>query len=300
MAQDKFDAIIIGGSYSGLSAAMALGRSLRKVLVIDAGQPCNRQTPHSHNFLTQDGKTPAEISALARDQVAQYPTVTFLSGFATDAKKTDSGFEVMTAEESFAAKKLILATGVKDIMPDIPGFAECWGITVIHCPYCHGYEVRNQPTGILANGNSAFDYAKLISNWTKELTLFTNGKSTLTAEQSDTLNRKGIKIIETTVSQIDHVEGRIRHLVLEEGVEIPLTAVYAKTEFAQSCEIPASLDCDISSLGYLEINLNQKTNVPGLYACGDITNMFRTVSYAVAAGTMAGASCNKELIDEEF
>src|SRR5690606_19368783 len=146
--------IIIGGSYAGLSAAMALGRSLRKVLIIDAGKPCNRQTPHSHNFITQDGKTPAEISSIARAQVAQYETVTFLSGFAVEGKKTNSGFEIKTEKgEIFESKKLILATGVKDIMSEIPGFAECWGISVIHCPYCHGYEVRNEKTGILANGD---------------------------------------------------------------------------------------------------------------------------------------------------
>ena len=162
---NHFDVIIIGGSYSGLSAAMALGRSLRNVLIIDSGLPCNRQTPHSHNFITQDGKQPAVIAGKARTQVLQYNTVRFLNGRAISGKKTENGFTISTQkEEVFTAKKLVFATGVKDIMPDIDGFSACWGISVIHCPYCHGYEVSNEKTGILANGDIAFHYAQLIRN----------------------------------------------------------------------------------------------------------------------------------------
>ena len=143
-----FDVIIIGGSYSGLAAGMALGRALRQVLIIDSGKPCNEQTPHSHNFITQDGKTPKEIATLAKQQVEKYETVKFLSGLATTGTKTEVGFNIQTsAGETFSSKKIIFATGVKDIMQSIDGYAECWGISVLHCPYCHGYEVRNERNG---------------------------------------------------------------------------------------------------------------------------------------------------------
>ena len=123
-----FDAIIVGGSYAGLAAAMALGRALRKVLVIDGGNPCNKQTPHSHNFLTNDGKTPKEIAGLAKQQVRMYGTVSFLNDLATAGIRTKSGFEIQTQTgEVFTSKKLLFATGIKDIMPPIPGFAESWG-----------------------------------------------------------------------------------------------------------------------------------------------------------------------------
>ncbi len=146
---NNFDVIIIGGSYSGLSAALALGRSLRHVLIIDSGKPCNEQTPHSHNFLTHDGETPRSIASKAKEEVSKYETVHFHSGLAVRGEKTDSGFEITTeAGESFTAKKLIFATGVRDIMPEIDGISECWGISVIHCPYCHGYEVRGEKTGL--------------------------------------------------------------------------------------------------------------------------------------------------------
>jgi len=169
---NSFDIIIIGGSYSGLSAAMTLGRAMKHVLVIDSGLPCNIQTPYSHNFLTQDGKPPSEISALAKEQVKAYPTVTFIDGLAINGNKTENGFEIeLSTGDIFSGKRLIFATGIADAMPNIEGFEKCWGISVLHCPYCHGYEVKNEVTGILGNGDNAFELTSLISNWTSNLTL---------------------------------------------------------------------------------------------------------------------------------
>ncbi len=180
--KNAFDVIIVGGSYSGLAAGMALGRALRNVLIIDSGKPCNRQTPFSHNFITQDGIPPKEIAAVAKQQVEKYDTVQFFSGLATKGIKTEEGFDIHVATgEIFTARKLIFATGIYDVMAPIPGYAECWGISVLHCPYCHGYEVRGQKTGIIGNGASGFEFAALISNWTNNLTVYTNGKSTLTS-----------------------------------------------------------------------------------------------------------------------
>src|SRR5688500_15047914 len=140
----KFDVIIVGGSYSGLAAGMALGRALRKVLIIDSGKPCNRYTPHSHNFITHDGKPPGEIGALARQQVEKYNTVKFFNAIALKSENKGNLFHISAGSNAiFSAKKLIFATGIRDLMTDIAGFEECWGKSVIHCPYCHGYEVRN-------------------------------------------------------------------------------------------------------------------------------------------------------------
>jgi thioredoxin reductase len=194
---EPFDVIIVGGSYSGLAAGMALGRALRQVLIIDSGKPCNRQTPYSHNFITQDGKTPAEIAKIAWQQVEKYDTVRFFNGLAIKGTKTENGFEIqVSAGGTFSAKKVIFATGIKDIMADIDGYAECWGVSVLQCPYCHGYEVRNEKTGILGNGDYGFEFSGLISNWTKDLTLFTNGKSSLTAEQTARIEKHNIEIVE--------------------------------------------------------------------------------------------------------
>ncbi len=296
-----FDVIIVGGSYAGLSAAMALGRSLRNVLIIDSGQPCNSQTPHSHNLLTQDGKTPKEISTLAKQQVEEYKTIKFFKGFATSGKKTENGFEIRTENSNiFKAKKLIFATGVKDIMPKIKGFTECWGISVIHCPYCHGYEYNNDKTGILANGDMAFEMGKLISNWTKDLTIFTNGKSILTTEQIEKLTKHDIKISESEIDYFDHNKGYLESIVFKNGTNQKLKALYARPAFEQHCSIPKQLNCEITEQNYIKIDPFQKTTVQGIYACGDNTSMMRAVSYAIAMGGIAGGMVNRELIDEEF
>src|SRR5690606_33256973 len=144
------------------------------VLIIDSGLPCNRQTPHSHNFITLDGEKPSAIAQKAKSQVMAYPTVQFYNGLAVYGKKTKTGYEIGTKDgQIFSAKKLLFATGIKDIMPDIEGFQECWGISVIHCPYCHGYEYRGKKTAIMANGERAFHIASLVHNLTDNVTILT-------------------------------------------------------------------------------------------------------------------------------
>jgi len=297
----QYDVIIVGGSYAGLSAAMSLGRSLRKVLIIDSGLPCNRQTPHSHNFITHDGETPKAIADKAREQVLKYETVNIQHGLAVSATKIADGFELTTADGAvLTARKLLFTTGVKDIMPAIPGFAECWGITVIHCPYCHGYEVKQEKTGIMSNGDIAFDFSKLIANLTTDLTLFTNGKSTLTLEQHEKLQKHKIAVVETEIAGFEHNNGRLKQVLLKDGSAMPLKAMYAKIPFVQHCDIPVQLGCALTEQGYLVVDMLGRTSVPGVYAAGDNTAMMRAVSLAVAGGGMAGAGINKELVEELF
>lgn len=302
MKQDnQYEVIIVGGSYAGMAAGMALGRALRKVLIIDSGNPCNIQTPHSHNFLTNDGKTPKEIAGLARQQVQMYKTVDFLNGLAMAGSKTENGFEIQVKTgETFTTGKLVFATGIKDIMPGIPGFAESWGISVLHCPYCHGYEVKHQKTGILANGDIGFEQISLISNWTNDLTLYTDGKSTLTKQQTNKLLNHSIKIIETEIERLEHRHGYIQNIVLKDGKKVPLKALYTRLPFMQHSTIPQSLNCELTTEGYFKIDAAQKTTVHGVYACGDNTTRMRTVANAVSMGTTTGLMINKELIEESF
>ncbi|EJL74885.1 NAD(P)/FAD-dependent oxidoreductase [Chryseobacterium populi] len=296
-----FDVIIIGGSYSGLSAGMALGRSLRNILMIDSGKPCNEQTPHSHNFLTQDGKTPKEISTIAKEQVMKYDTVQFHNGLVIKAVKTSEGFEIETAAgEKLSCKKLIVATGIKDSKPDIPGFNECWGISVIHCPYCHGYEVKNETTGILANGDMAYEFAKMIAHWTKDLTLFTNGKAAFTSEQLEKLNEHHIVVNEDEIKEIIHENGYIQKVLFHNEKEASLKALYTKLPFEQNLNVSEDLGCELNEHGFIITDPFQRTNIYGLYACGDNVNMMRSVANAVAQGSLAGVMVNKELIEESF
>ena len=297
----SFDVIIVGGSYSGLAAAMAVGRALMKVLIIDDGKPCNRQTPYSHNFITQDGVPPAEISSIAKRQVEKYDTVQFFAGSAARGSRTDNGFQIEVATgEKFKARKLIFASGIKDIMPAIPGFNECWGISVLHCPYCHGYEVRNQKTGILANGEDAMELAAMIRNWTNDLTLYTNGRSALSGEQAGLLEKHGIKTVENEIDRLEHQDGQLQHIVFSNGSKSPLIALYSRNRFEQQCQIPLSLDCEMTEDGYIRVDQFQETTIQGVYACGDNVTRMRTVANAVAMGTTAGMTATKKLIVENF
>lgn len=299
--RNEYDVIVIGGSYAGLSAAMALGRSQRQVLVIDSGLPCNRQTPHSHNFLTQDGVKPAVLAAQAREQVLHYPTVALLNDLAVEGRKTENGFWLTTRDgQDLAAKKLIFATGIKDLLLDIKGFSECWGISVIHCPYCHGYEFRGQKTAILANGERAFHLASLVHNLTKDITILTGGKAAFTAEQTGKLHHHQIGVIETELSEIEQENGNIRSVVFSNGHRAAFDAVYAALPFVQHSAIPAELGCERTEQGYLKIDEFQKTTVDGVFACGDNSSMMRSVANAVYRGNLAGAVVNKALTDDEF
>lgn len=299
--KNQFDVIIVGGSYSGLSSAMSLGRSLRKVLVIDSGKPCNEQTPHSQNFLTQDGKTPKEISTIAKEQVEEYSTIEFYEGFATSGIKTENGFEITTKkDDKFESKKLIFATGIVDEVPNIKGFKESWGISLIHCPYCHGYEFQNKKTGIIANGDRGFHIASLVNNLTKYLTIFTRGKANFTEEQFQKLRQNNIEIIETEIEELKHQNGMVESLILSDGKVLNFEAVYGAFPFTQHSVIAESLGCEMTEMGHIKIDQFQKTNVAGLLACGDNSSPMRSVANAVYTGNLAGAMVNAELTAESF
>jgi len=297
----KYDVIILGGSYAGLSAALALGRFLRKVLVIDNNLPCNRQTPHSHNFLTQDGVKPSVISEKAKQQLSEYKTIEFLYAKVTEAEKTAQEITVRVENgEKFSSKKIIFATGIKDIMPNIKGLAECWGISVIHCPYCHGYEVRNLPTGIIANGDAAMHYVQLVKNLTSDIRIFTNGKASFSEDQLAKLHQHQVEIIDKKITEISHNKGQLDHIIFSDGSSYPVDVLYHRPAFEQHCKIPENLGCEMTEQGYIKVDTTQKTNVDNIYACGDLASPMRSVANAVSSGNTAGAAVNSALSIESF
>lgn len=296
-----YDVIIIGGSYSGLSAALTLGRSLKSVLIIDSGLPCNRQTPHSHNFITQDGEKPAKIAEKAKDQVLKYDTVKFVNDWAVSGSKNETGFEIITQNgDQFIGKKLVFATGIKDVLPNIKGFAECWGISMIHCPYCHGYEFRGKNTGIISNGDNAFHMASLVNNLTDDLKILTNGKSQFSDEQLAKIAQHNIEIIETEISEIIHENGYIRYVIFKDGRQVNFDAIYASVPFVQHTDIPATLGCEFTDSGYIKVDNFQATTIEGIYACGDNATMMRSIANAAYMGNITGAFINKELTHAQF
>jgi thioredoxin reductase len=302
MADGKnFDVIIIGGSYAGLSSAMALGRSLKSVLIIDSGIRCNKQTPHSHNFITQDGEEPGVIAEKARKEVLNYSTVKIVHDLATSGKEKGKRFIITTQKgQEFEGKKLIFASGIKDIMPHIKGFADCWGISVVHCPYCHGYEVRNQKTAILLKGTKGLHLASLVNNLTNDITLLTMGTADFSSDERVKLNAHKIKIVETEVVEIEHQNGQITNVVFSDGSKAHFTALYSAIPFVQNSDIPSALGCELTEQGHLKTDNFQATTVAGVYACGDNSSMMRSIATSVYSGNLAGAMVNKLITDEQF
>lgn len=301
LQKKEYDVIILGGSYAGLSAAMALGRLQQTVLVIDGGLPCNRQTPHSHNFLTQDGETPQAIAKKAKEQVLHYPTVSFYEGLALTGEKIQNGFQITTEKkDQFQSKKLIIASGIKDIMPDINGLSACWGISIIHCPYCHGYEFRGKKTAILAQADKAMHLASLVDNLTDRITVLTADKSTFTQAQLFKFKQKNIEVIETSILEINHNQGYVQSVVLQDKTELDFEVIYAPLAFEQNSDIPLYLGCELTESGHLKVDAFQQTTVEGIYACGDNASSMRSVAGAVASGSLAGAMVVRALSEELF
>ncbi|WP_185218027.1 NAD(P)/FAD-dependent oxidoreductase [Sphingobacterium mizutaii] len=296
-----FDVIIIGGSYAGLSAAMSLGRSLRRVLIIDSGLPCNRFTPNSHNFITNDGAVPSKIAEKAKIEVLAYPTVQFCEGRAVSASSQADRFSILLEGGIlYTARKLVLATGMRDIFPDIQGFAECWGKTLIHCPYCHGYESRGKKTAIIGSGERGVHIASLVNNLTGDLTVLTNGNKDFSEEQITWLQEHNICIEEGKVASIIQQNGEVRGVVLGDASFRPFEVLYATAALEQHSVIYRDLGCELTETGHIKVDQFQQTTMGGVFACGDCSGMLRSVANAVATGNIAGAMVNQQLVHDEF
>lgn len=296
-----YQVIIIGGSFAGLSAAMTLGRSLRKTLVIDAGEPCNRRVEHAHNIITHDGDSPARINEIAKNKLKEYLDVSFENDFVVDVKRKNDFFEVVTRSgKSFSSRKILLSTGLHDEMPAIEGFEECWTVSIFHCPYCHGYEVRDQKLALFGNGDLGFEFVRMLRNWSKDLALFTNGESTLSPEQEVALKERNVPVHTSPIEYLHHENGMIREIRMIDGKSVKVDAVFAKPALGQTSNLPVQLGCAINEHGLIIVDEFNHTNVKGIYAAGDCTSMFRALTIAMASGTKAGAIINRELGEEDF
>jgi len=299
--QELYDVIVIGGSYARLSAAMSLGRSLCRVLIIDSNNPCNKKTPHAHNFLTNDGLSPQALRDKSKEQVLAYPTVQFLDGLAIDVLPKENSFEVITQDnETFTTRKIIFSTGVTDTIPNIPGFAECWGTTILHCPYCHGYEAKGKKTAILGNGDMGYELAKVINHWTDNLTLYTNGTSTLSPDEVLNLNRHNIMVVQNEIDYLDQENCNLKGIYFNDTYPEYPEVIYTQLPFKQQCDIPEKLGLEMTEKGFICVSKHLETSIPGIFAAGDCLSLFRSVANAVASGNKVGALINKCFIDEEF
>jgi len=295
----KVDFAVIGGSFAGLSAALQLARARRDVLVIDAGQRRNRFVDeaggHSHGFLTRDGQSPGAIADEGRSQLLRYPNVQWLDGLAEDAcRGSDGRFEFRVASKVVSARRLILAVGVRDELPPVPGLVERWGCSVFHCPYCHGYELDAGPIGIVAASPMAQHHALMLPDWGKP-TLFLNGAYTPTQEDLAALDRRGTCVESTP---IDRIEGAA-DVVLADGRILSMKGLFTQTRAHLSSPVAQQLGCEIEEgpLGaFIKVNSAQETSVPGVFACGDAARAAGSVALAVGDGALAGLAAHRSTL----
>lgn len=296
-----FDAIIVGAGPAGLSAALVLGRCRRRVLVIDAGKPRNAKSHGLHAFLTRDGIAPAEFHAIAREQLRQYDTVEIRAGTVTAASCKSGGFDVvLEGGGCLRSRKLLLATGVVDQLPPIEGIDELYGRSVFHCPYCDGWELRDQPLAIYGNGDGGHALSLKLTTWSRDLVLCTHGPAELTAAQRADLDRLGIIVREEPIARLEGSDGILARIVFERGAPIARRGLFFSTGWDQHSSLPALLGCHFDDKGAVATGDREHTNVPGLHVAGDASRNVQLVIIAAAEGAEAAFAINTALQDEDL
>ena len=294
------DAIIIGGSFAGLAAALQLGRARRRVTVLDTGQPRNRFAGHSHGLLGHDHRPPLDILAEARQQLARYPTIRLVRARADSVSGANDDFSVRTGDgESFGARRLVLSYGVADQMPDVPGFAECWGTSIVPCPYCDGFEVAGQHWGLVWSSPQSHQSARLFHDWTDKLTVFADGHDIAPDIQADLARRK-IAVVDGRISEIAHHNGRIGTVNLDTRRNIAVDILFANPRNKPSASLHESLGLATvdTPVGIaLKVDERRQTSMPGIYAAGDLTTPFLpSVTQASWQGAMAGIFAQQSMV----
>jgi thioredoxin reductase len=300
MFREVYDVVVVGGSWAGLAAAMQLGRARRRVLVLDAGQPRNRFARSSHGFLGQDGRSPGAILETFRAQVLAYPTVQLHAGEAKEAYASgDGGFAVsLSSRVSLRAQRLILATGVIDELPSIPGLAERWGITVLHCPYCHGYEVADGRLGVLATSEMAVHQARLLLDWSADVTLLTNGTFAPDSDEQAALAARGVRVESRAVDALVGDAPGLAGVRLEDGDLIPLDALFTASRTRMASPLAEQLGCvfDEGRFGpIVRTDARKETSVPGVFCAGDAAREPHNATWAAADGAAAGIYAHQSL-----
>lgn len=294
----RYDVIVVGGSFAGLSAALQVARARRRVLVVDAGKPRNRFAAHSHGFLGQDGRAPTVIMSTAREQVLVYPTAAFVRDEAIDATSSGDGFALrLVSGASVHGSRLVLATGMEDELPPLPGLAERWGRTVLHCPYCHGYEVAGGTLGVLATMPGSVHQALLVADW-GDVVLFADEAFVLDDAQRTALAVRGVRIEPVPVRAMATAADGRETMHLADGREVALAALFIATRTRPASDLAERLGCafDDGPQGpVLRVDAKQTTTVPGVFAAGDAANPMSNATLASATGVLAGVSAHQSL-----
>jgi thioredoxin reductase len=295
------DVAIIGGGVAGLSAALVLGRFRRQVAIFDTQQQANRFSHAAHGFFTRDGVPPAELIAIGREQLRPYETVQFQVSEVTQIVPEQDHFSVATADGIvYQARKILLATGLRDTLPAIEGLQPFWGHGVFHCPYCDGWELRDKAVAIIANGDPALHVAKLLRVLTADLVVCTNEAASFGEVERNFLSGHQISLIETPISHVEGQDGLGLSIVFSDGQRLDRDGIFVRPVSEQHSGFAADLGCAMTDAGLVQIDMFGNTSVPGVYAAGDLSSPMRQIAMASTQGATAGIGINVALVKEDF
>jgi thioredoxin reductase len=296
---EMYDVIIVGGGPAGLNAAVVLGRCRRKVLLFDSGSYRNRYSPGMHNYLTRDDIAPTEFIKLSHKEIDKYG-VHYKQKKVVEARKNEENFFVVRDEDGakYYGKKMLIATGLTDKLPEVEGFKEMYGKSVFHCPYCDGWEVRDKKIGVYARNKEGWELALALKGWSRHVTLYTDGRKNVKPFQQEQLEANEILVDLRPIARIEGNEGNLEKIVFKNGEEQPCEAIFFVNGFTQQCNLAETFGCEMTQKGVAKANTHQQTNVSGLYVAGDVARDMHFVVVAAAEGAKAGVTINKELQKE--
>ncbi|MBA3495579.1 MAG: NAD(P)/FAD-dependent oxidoreductase [Gemmatimonadales bacterium] len=296
-----YECIVVGGGPAGLSAALMLGRCRRRVILCDTGLSRNRWSHAVHGLLTRDGTPPAELLRLAREQLSPYDTVELVGAEVVDALRTADGFEIRCSDgTALHSRKLLLATGVIDDLPAIDGLERFYGRSVHHCPYCDGWEWRDQPIAAYGRGEAGAGLALGLTVWSRDILLCSDGPAALSPRMQDRLDAAEIRLREERVLRMEGTGDQLERLVFDTGAPVARSALFFASGQRQASELPARLGCKFTETGAVNTAKCESTNVPGLYVCGDASREAQFVVVAAAEGADAAMAVNKALLEEQL
>jgi thioredoxin reductase len=295
------DVVIVGGSSAGLSAALVLGRSLREVVVVDDQKPCNRFSHASHGFLTRDGASPSDLLQIAHQQLKHYPGVVIKTATVQRIERIDGGFVVISSDASkLEARRVLLATGLQDELPPLKGIEALWGKSVFHCPYCDGYEVRDQAVAVYGVDEKTLHQVMLLRNLTSSLTLCPAEEWKLTQAQRETLSRYGIQVVEQTIAALESTDTRLEAIRFVDGTRLEAAALFIRPRTTHRTPFAHDLGCEVNGNDLVQVDLLGRTSIEGVYAAGDLSSPMRSVAIAVAQGAAAAYGINADLVNEDY